>query len=146
MAYSPSYIQESAHGGHNCGVTHIFNFIHSTGEDGPGLMLQPRFKKSAIQHSAWIASWPHLGLVVNDEYPAQSAGDRLKMMIERIEKGVPDQRIGRPQGVIEITLIEDQLDYWREFIEALGFKEVSKNKNSNSSNTIYFFHRYSGSI
>lgn len=139
MPFNKSYIQESGHGGFCCGMTHIFNFPPM-----PTSVLNERVAKDKAERTAFIRDYPYQAQVLNDSYPQQTAAERLTQMVASIENGIPNVRGARPLGIIDIVLTDEQCDFWRDTIEALGFKEVGSNENSNSSNTIRVFHRNSG--
>lgn len=128
-----AYVRESAHAGDCCGITHIYNFPYS-----PEAMLYARSRLSGSGLVKRQKAYPAYFRDGNDEYPEQTALDRLKMMISNIEEGNED-RLGRKNGIIEIIL-NDLQEEW-EVILDLDFIKVSTSYNSNSGNTISVYHR-----
>jgi hypothetical protein len=67
-------------------------------------------------------------------------------MIERLDRYIAYCKERRPKGLIEIVLATgagptvDQTVIWGPIIEERGFKEVVRNKNSNSGNTCVVYY------
>jgi hypothetical protein len=138
-------IQRAGHGGQCCGVTHVYNIPSS-----PDAMIAERKKKDSFQQSAHLASYPYLYLVTNEGFPKQTAAERMAEIVKRIECGTEDDddddelEHGRPQGVIEVILTDEQLGEnrdWHEVLTALGFELVTETENSNSGNILNIYHK-----
>lgn len=140
LVWPSNYINLRGHGGSCCGMSHILSF-----PDSPERVLLER--KTGPTQSYKVGS------SAADQFPQQTALERLEGVINNIEKGytikyadagIESHITGRSQGIIEIVLNHLQLPAWEETLKKLKFKEVNKCKNSNTNNTIHVFHRNSG--
>lgn len=124
-----TYLRRSPHGGHCCGITHVWNFPAS-----PETMLDKREEKSPQSLTDYMAAYPSMANVINEFFPAQTALERLDEILYRIDED-------RPQGIVEAVLIAFQVTYWDIVLAERGFKCVNDNMNSNSDHRLYVYHR-----
>ena len=124
MAY-PKFLSVQTHGGRCCGIKTIWNFPHNP-EEYVQVIEKRRFNGTVDYYGKRVEKSFDF---MTDERPMEKAGDRLKAIIEFIKKK-------RPAGLIEITLTDYQAHHWSAFIKKLGFKPVTKFRNSNTSGTI----------
>ncbi len=111
------------HTGHCCGMNTIYGFP-SQG---------PSHKMAAIPLH-------YSGLFCGKGRPEETAAERVTAMIRA-------QEIQRHSGILEVVLTAGQAEHWADFLtNDLHFKEVNRQKNSNSSNIIIVYHRNSGSV
>lgn len=122
-------LRRSGHGGHCCGMTHIWNFPAS-----PETMLDKREEESPKSLDTYLTNNPEMANVINEYFPAQTALERLDEILCRIDED-------RPQGIVEAVLIASQVNYWNSVLTERGFKCVNDNMNSNSGNRLYVYHR-----
>lgn len=166
---SSGYIIEKSHGGHCCGMSHLYMFPRS-----PSFRCDMRKKQSDEEFFRYLKKNPHLLNAVNDEYPAQTAEERVRAVIEGSTYGIggiyreeprqcpipgcsvahppgrvldpPNQfiRAARPNRIFEIVLVNQAAENWKPVLLAMGFKIVNEAPNSNSGNMMIVFHLNTG--
>lgn len=122
-------IIRSVHGGGCCGMTHIWHF-----PDSPSPTLPAHKALTGKEYLGASAINPGIVLQANESYPSQTAGERLRDALKRIDSE-------RSQGIVEAVLTQHQTPFWQKTLESNGFKLVNENKNSNSGNRLFVFHR-----
>lgn len=116
----------SYHGGHCCGVKHIWNFP-----------TKPESNVASLEECP-LASKDHYMRFANKAYPQEKA-------IERLDRYIEHMRIHQPKGLIEIFLIKhshpiyDQLTGWKDVLLERGFVASEPFQNSNTNNWITMF-------
>lgn len=121
------------HGGLCCGITSIYGFYakpeheiaSKTASDVDKYFRVVDYKLD----SRGCATWEIL--------PQEKAIDRFDRYVKAVEAK-------RPQGIIEVVLMDFQQLYWKQVLLDYGFVQVNKAKNSNSGNTIYVWHKNTG--
>lgn len=128
------------HGGHCCGIKHMYNFTQ-----------KPSDKMSKLEK--WVRKVKANGEYIYDsngingpffqlEAPAETALKRFKRLVEHWNLKINN-------GILEVVLADNatytnsglqQTEHWGEHVLAAGFKLVSSCKNSNSSNRINVYH------
>jgi hypothetical protein len=132
-----------AHGGHCCGMNHIYGL-----SDGPSRLLPevPMGTIAFFKHwnskvaSGEVKTLPQhpLGGIYPNARPKETTLERMKAFIEWSKKN------WRPSGIIEVVTAGSQDVDWRPELEKLGFKLVNQALNSNSLNTLYVYHLNTG--
>lgn len=114
------------HGGKCCGIKTIF----SVGYDPENAIENAieNAKRYPVDHRG-AYQW------FKGKAPTETSVQRLKRFVEQV-------RVDRPGHIIEVVTatICDQTKKWRPHLEALGFKEVTKAKNSNSLQIVSIWH------
>lgn len=160
MLWPSEYVRHAVHGGHCCGVSHIYNL-----PDNPDVRLRPRTEKPKAEYENFCRQNPTHSHDANDTLPEQTAGERIVDIISQIKGGMgfdqsewglaPSGRrasmfggyhvdTGRTVGIVEVILSDGQLLQWKGFIEGLGFRVVNTSRNSNSGRVISIFHLNTG--
>lgn len=119
----------SGHGGFCCGITHVWNFPSS-----PAVRLLARKLRTGNELKEFSANFPTYSLVIDESFPEQTAGERLDLILHRIDTA-------RTNGIVEAALISAQTHWWHAALKKRGFKLVNENLNSNSGNQVYVYHR-----
>jgi hypothetical protein len=136
-------LKVQVHGGRCCGIKTIHGFY-----SGPNGKLG--YKKPQKYNSDTDCYGHSVGKGYNWYRPSRPK----ETYLERFEEYICYIKLKRPQGLIEITMTDGQLDgyqYWNNNIdkhnhawapvlEKHGFKEVTSFKNSNTGNTVHVFH------
>ena len=141
----PSYCEFDLvhHGGYCCGIKIIKGF----GGSAPGPMQQTQYnhynKVDERQKAAKRNNRDQNGADTSsaqpfftDAAPMESYEDRLNRYLAFVDKH-------RPYGIVEITMVSDQMNRWWTTLKALGFVIVSSCRNSNSGRRVYVLHRRS---
>lgn len=117
------------HGGHCCGVKHIFGFPYNPTYNTPALTQCP------VSHGASAEMDPGARFVPGP-YPMEPGGVRLDKLLAYIDKL-------KPKHLVEVVLGGSLNTNWREFLEERGFKLVTPDGfiNSNTSATLFVYHR-----
>lgn len=121
------------HGGLCCGITYIYGFYAQPEEEivsKTASDVDKYFK--VVDHKLDSRGHPIWGIL-----PQEKAIDRLDRYVKAVEAK-------RPQGIIEVVLVDFQQFYWKQVLLDYGFVQVNKSKNSNSGNTIYVWHKNTG--
>lgn len=113
------------HGGRCCGIKHIWGMV-----DGPNTVLIEQTKPVDAN-----SGWSHHQY--NHPRPRETAAKRLDAMIAFA-------RMNWPEHIIEVvcadTPYQKQAQNWNDALIERGFKEVNRNINSNSTNTVVVYH------
>lgn len=112
------------HGGNCCGVRHVY----SMGADPTSLILPKKASEPFNSQRPYVVQ-----NLYTRERPAETRLQRLEAYLEF-------QRAEQDAGIIEIILSSNQAVGWHDSLIALGFKEVSRHRNSNSGNDILIYH------
>lgn len=128
MAYA-KYLSVQTHGGRCCGIKTIWNFPHS-----PDCFLQNKRKTNVSKYTDYDGNAVSKTFNFHSEKrPQERAKERFKAILSFLSEE-------RPSGLVEVTLTGSQLMNWREFLEGLGFKEVTRFNNSNTYTIVHVLH------
>ena len=128
------------HGGHCCGIKHIYGFTQKPSDKMPKMKKWVRkFKANGdyVYDSTGIN-----GPYFQQEAPAETALKRFQRFVDHWNKYINN-------GILEVVLADNdtydniglqQTEHWGKHVLAAGFKLVSSCKNSNSSNRINVYH------
>ena len=120
------------HGGHCCGMSHIYNFPIA----GPDAECSER---TAVTPLKWgtMVHWnaQYYGRMYVNWYarPKETAKERLIGLLNTMHES-------RHRGIIEVVLTDRQKVAWDECLKEIGFKEVNSHGNSNTGNTLTVYH------
>lgn len=116
------------HGGHCCGVKHIYGMNLSPTSQLPKLPAAEDFNETKMWRTMRAYIYPR---------PAETCLERLKAYIDFVE-------LRFPQHVVEVVIANhgyaQQVTAWDETLLKLGFKRVNENINSNSKNNCVVYH------
>jgi hypothetical protein len=160
-----TYIRPITHGGHCCGITHIYGFP----DEGPNTKCS---EVKYLEGEEWnqqlglkvypdgtggykaMLNYPSRANYINYSRPAETAGERLKAVIQtictpydwenRYKHNNGERYINRYAGIIEIVLTPRMNMTWEKFVTELGFKKVNEHMNSNSGNVLHVYHLNTG--
>jgi hypothetical protein len=127
------YLQ--AHGGHCCGIRHIWGLGTDPTKSLPALAA-PTVEGGVRRHHSSSPASHYI-----QARPAETA-------VERLDAYLTSLRAQNPGGLVEVVLRDaygkrqmylDQLD-WVPVLEGRGFRFVGRCLNSNSKNFVYVFH------
>jgi hypothetical protein len=122
-------LQMVNHGGHCCGVKHIFGLPSSpTG-------ITPALTKVIVSHGASAEMSPGKRFYPGPD-PQEPGGVRFDKLLVYLDKC-------KPQHLVEVVLTSSQKITWEDFLRERGFTLVTPDgfKNCNTSATLYVFHR-----
>jgi hypothetical protein len=128
MLYA-KYLSVQTHGGRCCGIKTIWNFPYD-----PNTFIEEKRKTNVSEDTDYYGS--SVSKTFNfytEKRPRETAGERLKAILYFLASY-------RPAGLVEVTLTGDQLRYWGDFLESLGFKEVTVFNNSNTWTMVHVLH------
>jgi len=130
----------SRHGGHCCGVKHIYGF-HCYPETTVDLSVEKSDSGFINDHS-----YPGKNVTGIGPCPKETCKDRLTRTIVWLEER-------RAEGIIEVVLASNnanQIEKWGPLLTSeFGFVRVTPElgvRNSNSGNRLQVYHRYSGTV
>ena len=113
------------HGGRCCGIKHIWGMTNE-----PAQILTPQ---AALNDSG--IGWSHSQY--SHPRPKEAASDRLDALVDFA-------RCNWPEHIIEVVVADTgytkQAQNWSDALIERGFKEVNRNINSNSTNTVVVYH------
>jgi hypothetical protein len=126
-----------SHGGHCCGIRTIWGM----GET-PEAMQSAFPKQFDDRKLEWLTAPPtgtnkHCFPAV--DFPLETGAERLKRLLEL-------QDAVQTYGIVEVTTAAAQTGYWKEELEAQGFKKSCECLNSNSLNVVTVWHRCRDSV
>lgn len=119
------------HGGGCCGTKHICGFFRAP--NSPHL-LSPE-DTDELEVMAAGAQGRECGQnFYAGKCPAETP-------LERLDRYLTFLKENQPSGLVEIQLVGFQKSVWNKCLEERGFSVVCKYENSNTSNTIYVYHK-----
>ncbi len=119
------------HGGKCCGIKHIHGLTNN-----PLQITSAKRETNPYQHEGTCYTRGKNENFFSPAAPKETLKDRFVRYVDYL-------RQVRPQGVVEVVLSQYQLK-WVPILEELGFKKVTRAKNSNSRGTIIIYHLVTG--
>lgn len=131
------YLKLGLHGGLNCGIKHIYGFNEPEDLEPALDRCEPNYRDrhgEGFSVGEYHSEFGKSNELFHREAPEETTLERLDRYLQFL-KG------NRPSGIVEVTLAENQFDTWKNLLRRRGFRKVSEAVNSNSSKTIYVFHK-----
>lgn len=115
------------HGGQCCGIKHIYGFPYAPTDTVAAITAVKAVMGAGSEMAKGAYFYP------NAE-PKEEAIVRLKKLLAFVD-------LHKTEHLVEIVLNDYVLKGWKTTLKKLGFKEVTKFKNSNTGSRLHVLHR-----
>lgn len=123
------------HGGHCCGMLHIYNFPNATIHlvESGARPITPHKNVTLEEKVQWIEGVIEQG--VCNQYNLYDY-DEWDNPVQEVDQ----EKVKKWSCLVEAVLVSAQLRIWQKALEQIGFKKVNEFHNSNSGNVCHVFH------